>query len=123
MLLEDASEPLEESAYGLLLEGETTSYGFAQCYLGLLRDCGIEGTLVSGRKDGVRHYWCLVELDGENFYVDPSLSPQDQKAETFLLGSQELLGYGYQIFTPTDLPEVILPEYLRPAVFGTEPDQ
>lgn len=122
VLLENASEPLQESAYGLLVEGEATSYGFAQCYLGLLRECGIEGDLVSGRKAGETHHWCLVKLDGAYFYVDPSLSPQDQQTERFLLGTQELLEYGYQVYLPNELPEVVLPEYLLPARPEAEPE-
>lgn len=118
VLIEEAedAERTADSAYGLLVEQQATSYGFAQAYLSLLDACEIEGELVSGRKNGARYYWCLVRLDGEYYYVDPSYSPQNQNAEFFLLGSDELLEYGYQLFNVSKLPEVILPDYLKPGL-------
>lgn len=114
VILEEAQRPLDNSAYGILIEGAATSYGFAQTYLCLLNNCEIEGQLIAGQKNGVQHYWCLVRLDGESYYVDPSVSTQDQDAIFFLLGSQELLEYGYQTFHMPELPEVVLPDYLKP---------
>lgn len=108
-------EPFSDSAYGVLLDGRATSYGFARTYLGLLDACGIDGELISGQKNGMIHYWCLIRLDGDYYYVDPSYSPQDENAEFFLLGSSELLDFGYETYRMASLPEVILPAYLKPA--------
>lgn len=115
-LLEDTeeTEPAANSVYGLLLEERATTYGFAQAYLSLLNACEIKGELVSGRRNGVRCYWCLVRLDGDYYYVDPSFSPQNQNTEFFLMGSDELLEFGYQMFNESKLPEVVLPAYLKP---------
>lgn len=107
-------EPLSDSAYGPLLEGIGSSYGFAQAYRSLLIFCGIEAELIPGQKDDVPHYWCLVYLDGSFYYVDPSFSPRSQNIDFFLMGSAELLEYGYQAYNIGDLPEVILPDYMRP---------
>lgn len=103
-----------DSVYGTLLEGSGTSYGFAQTYLSLLRACEIRGELISGQKNGAQHYWCLVHLDGAPYFVDPSLAPQDGDAVLFLLGSEELGMFGYQAYQAASLPEVVLPDYLRP---------
>ena len=115
-VLEDGADiqSFSDGAYGVLVDHSGTSYGYARTYLGLLDACGIEGELISGRKDGKTHYWCLVRLDGEYYYVDPSYSPQDEDARFFLLGSEELLAFGYESYRMASLPEVILPEYLKP---------
>lgn len=115
-VLEDGADiqSFSDGAYGVLVDHSGTSYGYARTYLGLLDACGIEGELISGRKDGKTHYWCLIRLDGEYYYVDPSYSPQDEDARFFLLGSEELLAFGYESYRMASLPEVILPEYLKP---------
>lgn len=107
-------EQLLDSAYGPLVEGAGSSYGFAQAYRSLLMRCGIETELISGQKDGLPHSWCLVKLDGQSYYVDPSFSPSGQNVDFFLMGSAELLEYGYQAYNMKELPEVVLPDYLRP---------
>lgn len=106
--------PALDSPYGALIEGCATSYGFAQAYLSLLNACGMQGELISGQKNGEMHDWCLVQLDGASYYVDPSVSPQDQNAEFFLLGNEELQMFGYQSYQAASLPEVIVPDYLKP---------
>lgn len=114
----DTNNSFSDGAYGVLLDRSATSYGFARTYLSLLESCGIEGELIPGRKNGVTHYWCLVQLDGAYYYVDPSYSTQDVNAAFFLLGSEELLAFGYESYRMASFPEVVLPEYLKPATAG-----
>jgi hypothetical protein len=99
---------LSDGVYGLVSGRQTTSYGFAQAYCLLLNDVNIPCQLVTGEKNDMPHYWCLVELDGENYYVDPSLSILDVDNTQFLMGDQELDDNGYVLLE--DLPAVTLPQ-------------
>ena len=105
---------MTNSPYGVLEEKCSTSYGFAQTYLLLLRATGVECELISGVKDGAVHYWCLVNLGGDYYYVDPSLSCNEESGDSFLLGDAELEELGYYSWRNPEQPQVILPDYLRP---------
>lgn len=105
------STPVENSAYGALVERKATSYGFAQAYLLLLQACRVDGELVSGMWGGEQHDWCLLWLEDAAYYADPSLSVMLQNTDFLLLGNAELdrLGYLY-----SELPQVDLPDYFTP---------
>jgi hypothetical protein len=99
---------LSDGVYGLVSGRQSTSYGFAQAYCLLLRDVNIPCQLVTGELDDTAHYWCLVELDGDAYYVDPSRSTLDEDTTWFLMGDQELEDLGYVLLE--DLPPVTLPD-------------
>lgn len=106
--------PLTNSVYGLLMEDYATSYGFAQTYALLLRSCEMECSLITGQKNGEVHSWCLIRVDGEYYYVDPSMAAGAAGTAFFLMGTQELEDNGYSFGSASDLPVVELPAYLKP---------
>lgn len=110
---QDGSRSLTNSAYGVLMEERATSYGFAQMYRLLLESCDIPCQLIAGQKDGAPQYWCLIELDGAWFYVDPSTAVGQENSEYFLMGNAELEKNGYYMWNASDYPVVELPEHLK----------
>lgn len=118
--LQDDSSSLTNSAYGVLVEERATSYGFAQAYRLLLQSCDIPCRLISGQKNGMAQYWCLIEIDGSYFYVDPSTAAGGQNQDEFLMGNAELELYGYYMWNAGDYPMVELPDYLKPAADAEE---
>ena len=111
---QDAESALTNSAYGVLIDNCGTSFGFAQAYALLARSCGMDCQVISGAKNGVEHYWCLVRIDGEDYFVDPSTAIEMQNTDYFLMGNQELSENGYLIWNASELPVVELPDYLKP---------
>ena len=110
----DSESMLTNSAYGVLIDNCGTSFGFAQAYALLMRSCGMECKVISGAKDGVEHYWCLVRIDGQAYYVDPSAAVGMQNADFFLMGNEEMAQYGYLVWNASELPVVELPDYMKP---------
>ena len=113
--LRDDSSSMANSAYGALVEGHATSYGFAQAYRLLLESCEIPCQLISGQKNGMAQYWCLIEIEGSDFYVDPSNAAGGQNQDDFLMGNAELDEGGYYMWNAEDYPVVELPDYLKSA--------
>ncbi len=110
--LTEGSSSFSGSAYGVLVAEKGNCHGFAQAYRLLLDRCGIPCTLVSGQWNGVDHEWCMAKLDGNWYYIDPSLSAGGY--DFFLMGDEELESYGYYIWNASDYPSVELPPYWKP---------
>ncbi len=109
-----SNQSLSGSAYSALVESSATTYGFAQAYRLLSEACGMPCQLVSGWKNGMVYYWCLAELDGESYYIDPSLMVTGQSVDYFLMGDLELSENGYYTGNSGSYPAVQLPDELRP---------
>ena len=109
---QDDSRSLVNSVYGVLIEECATSYGFAQAYRLLLESCEIPCQLIAGQKNGAVQYWCLAEIDGSYFYVDPSMAAGGENRDDFLMGNAELEENGY-VWDAENYPLVELPEYLK----------
>lgn len=110
----DSESVLTNSAYGVLIDNCGTSFGFAQAYALLMRSCNLECEVIAGAKEGVEHYWCLIHIDGQAYYVDPSSAVGMQNTDYFLMGNEEMARYGYLVWNASELPVVELPDYLKP---------
>lgn len=87
-------EPARDStftAYGALAGGAATSKGYALALSALCRAEGMDALIVSGRWNGVSHYWNLVAVDGEYYHVDAALCDH-YSDESFLLKTDAELG-------------------------------
>ena len=65
----DTEEPVMP-AYRLLCDGAAHSLSFATVFRYECSSEGMDCRLVSGFKDGVSHYWNLIRLGREYYYVD-----------------------------------------------------
>ncbi len=110
--LQTGTHSLTGSAYGALIDGYATCYGYAQAYRLLMENCGVSCEIVTGWKNGATHYWCLAELDGDYYYIDPSLAVSGQGTDDFLMGDDELEENGY-VINGGDYPKVTLPSYMK----------
>ena len=108
------------AAYEALIEERSSSYGYAQAYRLLLDACGISCQLISGQKNGMTHYWCLIRIDGNYYYVDPSQATGTSPGMSFLMGNRELEWGGYFLWDDSVYPSVELPWYLKPEPGSSE---
>lgn len=109
-------ESIDETAYSAVMLAEATSYGYAQAFRMLLKERDIPCQVVTGLRNGVTHSWCLVLLEGREYYVDPALGIENPDGDWFLLGTTELLSLGYE--TEDDsLPYVELLPTEKPSQF------
>lgn len=67
------------TAYGALVEGRAVCEGYSRAMQLLLREVGIDSTLVSGasKKTGVAHMWNIVTIDGRNYHLDATWDDTD----------------------------------------------
>ena len=62
-------ETLEnDSIYSFLKSGKGTCQAYAQLYMAVLRECGIESHFVAS--DTIEHMWNYVKIDGEWYHTD-----------------------------------------------------
>ena len=116
---QDETRTLSNCTYGAIMENHASSYGYAQAYILLLEQAGIRCRLMEGQKNGLLHYWCLVFLDDDPYYVDPSLASEENGNQWFLLGSRELEMFNYTFLGEEEFPRAELPLDLQPV---PEPD-
>ncbi len=113
---DEGTHALTNSVYGVLVEGHATSYGFAQAFRVMMDACEIPCRLITGQRNGALHYWCLVEISGSYYYIDPSTAAGDQPLEYYLMGNIQLEEQNYYMWNAVEYPVVELPEELIPPV-------
>lgn len=79
------------TAYGALVKGGATSEGYAMALSALCSLGAVECRIVSGRWDGILHYWNLVRVDDSWYHVDASLCEVYGESE-YLLKTDEEIG-------------------------------
>jgi hypothetical protein len=68
---EENQWPVEShTAYGALINGVAVCDGYAESFDLLLKKVGIKSKLVYGSLDGELHAWNLVEINGNEYFVD-----------------------------------------------------
>lgn len=68
------SAPESQNILSAILYKETVCQGYADAMQYLLTKMGVQCSVVSGIVDGDAHTWCLVRMDGDYYYVDPTLA-------------------------------------------------
>lgn len=64
--------------YSLLCEGVGDSRAFSEVYAAMCRRIGLEAMSISGTRDGERHRWNLVKIDGNWYHLDLMASARFQ---------------------------------------------
>ena len=106
-LILEPQESIDNTAYSAVMLSEATSYGYAQAFRMLLQERELPCQVVTGTRNGLNHSWCLVVLEGKEYYIDPALGVEEPDTDWFLLGTTELLALGYES-DDTSLPYVEL---------------
>ena len=75
-------------SYSLLCEGVGDSRAFAQIYAAMCTRIGLEAASISGTRDGEKHHWNLVRIDGVWYHLDLLASSQFRP-----MTEEELTGY------------------------------
>lgn len=90
----DTEEPVMP-AYRLLCDGAAHSLSFATVFRYECSSEGMDCRLVSGFKDGVSHYWNLIRLGREYYYVDLMRDMLSGANSPELLTAAQLIEEGY----------------------------
>ena len=90
----DTEEPVMP-AYRLLCDGAAHSLSFATVFRYECSSEGMDCRLVSGFKDGVSHYWNLIRLGREYYYVDLMRDMLSGGNSPELLTAAQLIEEGY----------------------------
>lgn len=56
----------------VFLDGEAVCAGYSAAYQYLLQHMGIRCVQVRGVANGTGHAWCIAQLDGEYYHIDPT---------------------------------------------------
>ena len=110
---------LSSTAYGALIQRKSDSEGYALALKALCDRADIDCVVVTGRLNGVSHYWNIVSLDGGYYHVDPIAGdePQGGRYGVFLLDDQSLpSGYSW---VNADYPACEYGDYLIAGITQT----
>lgn len=98
---------IQRSAYGALVDGHTVCTGYARGFEALCKELDIPCWVVSGTRDGVRHTWNLVKVDGTFLYVDCTAGDTGaEKEQSFLFTKEQMDANGYIMDDNFVIPEI-----------------
>ncbi len=98
---------IQRSAYGALVDGHTVCTGYARGFEALCKELDIPCWVVSGTRDGVRHTWNLVKVDGTFLYVDCTAGDTGaEKEQSFLFTKEQMDANGYIMDDNFIIPEI-----------------
>lgn len=78
------------TAYGALIEGASSSEGYALAYKALCDRIGLPCQIIRGRYNSIDHFWTLVETEGGWYHVDTALNDYTGSRQ-FLLKTDDQL--------------------------------
>jgi hypothetical protein len=85
----DYDDSLEcDNVYDFLITGVGTCQAYAQLYLALLREYGIECHYVAS--DSMAHMWVIMQLDGEWYHVDVTWDDGESTSRRHFLCSDDM---------------------------------
>lgn len=97
---DSAEHNTSQSIEGALLNGSAVCSGYAGAFQLLMQRLGFTCCYVMGTGNGELHAWCLVMLDGEYYYVDPTWADPQSEGENQELG---YVNYDYLNIMTADL--------------------
>jgi transglutaminase/protease-like cytokinesis protein 3 len=98
---EASFDDISEGSISALLNGSSSSYGFAATFKYLCSKSGLNAIIVDGSYSEYQHFWNLVEVEDTWYAVDCSLGriTFDELADTFFTGYDYFLVDDSIIFT------------------------
>lgn len=84
-------EPTQTPAYSLLCQGIGDSRAFAMIYATMCNRIGLEAMTVTGTRDGITHWWNLINIDGTWYHLDLLAS-----AQFLTLSDAQMTGYDWE---------------------------
>ena len=98
---------IQRSAYGALVDGHTVCTGYARGFEAICRQMDLPCWIVSGIRDGIRHTWNLVKVDGTFLYVDCTAGDTGaEKEQSFLFTKEQMDTNGYIMDDNFIIPEI-----------------
>ncbi len=91
------TDGLSNSVYGVLCQNRANAYGCCQAYLQLLREREVDCTLATGSYGGKPHTWCLLTIDGQEYFADPVLAVANGTTVGSILPRAQMEEMDYQL--------------------------
>ncbi len=86
----------------VFLRGSAVCAGYSSAYQYLLQHMGIQCVQVRGIADGTGHAWCIAQLDGSYYQIDPTWGDPQFLDEEFSVGD-DYVNYEYLAITTDDI--------------------
>ena len=86
----------------VFLRSSAVCAGYSSAYQYLLQLMGIQCVQVRGVADGVGHAWCIAQLDGAYYQIDPTWGDPQFLDEEFNVGD-DYVNYEYLAITTDDI--------------------
>lgn len=107
---EGSSVPREhgQTVYNALIQKRAVCAGYAKAFQYLMQRMGIEctyisGTATSGASQGGLHAWCLIKLDGDYYFIDPTWGDPEYESNWDLMQTNQNIDYRYFAVTTDDI--------------------
>ncbi|MCL2663252.1 MAG: hypothetical protein FWE83_07990 [Oscillospiraceae bacterium] len=78
------AQNLSATAYGAFVRDRAVGEGFAMAFKALTDELGLENRIVLGHLDGLIHAWNIVNIDGDYYHIDISMSELNGLENVFL---------------------------------------
>ena len=88
---------ISHSAYGALANKKAVCQGYSTLIYRLLRECGVQNRIITGRSENQNHAWNIVAINGKWYNLDvtwdSSFNGDDSKYLYFLRGTSDFMGH------------------------------
>lgn len=86
-----------QTAVNALVEGDAVCAGYARAYQLVMQELGYTCAYIVGdlKKEEGSHAWCLLQLGGDYYYVDPTWGDHDANVSNKDVRSWDWSNYGY----------------------------
>ncbi len=106
-----ASSEYIYSAYGCLVNKKCVCSGYAEAFQLIMNKLGVNTTVVIGDAGGP-HEWNMIELEGENYYIDVTWDDHDRKNDSGVFIYTNDSDYEYMCITTEELRKTHTPDAL-----------
>jgi hypothetical protein len=89
------AQNLSATAYGAFVRDRAVGEGFAMAFKALTDELGLENQIILGYLDGLIHAWNTVNINGEYYHIDVSMSALNGIETAFLKTDVDFEGMLY----------------------------
>ena len=92
-----------QTVFGALVNGRAVCGGYASAFQYLMKQRGLPCTYVTGTARGESHAWCVANLDGAYYFVDPTWGDPQHDGGSLDYAEMGFVDYDYLNVTSSDI--------------------